>query len=176
MIDLWLCMNKTSTYLFLMIQVWNNMRLNKWHDWQYAYSGWMSRSLHAESTTSLWQTHMFADCHAECDSAHGHCSDSYHCAHIWWENSVWQTQVLLHSPRIFFLTITSKLGKPGGNIETNLNRIYSSEFLIWNDIWFTRRGEKEDKVDKKKAKPDSLHNDSEWMNIQGSESLTSPPV
>lgn len=28
---------------------------------------------------------------------------------------------------------------------------------------------------KKKAKPDSLDNDSEWMNIQGSESSTSPP-
>jgi len=37
-------------------------------------------------------------------------------------------------------------------------------------------GRRRTKWTKKKAKPDSLHNDSEWMNIQGSESLTSPPV
>lgn len=50
----------------------------------------------------------------------------------------------------FFLTITSKLGKPGGNIETNLDRIYSSEFLIWNDIWFIGRAEGKRSGQKKK--------------------------
>jgi len=71
-----------------------------------------------------------------------------------------------------FLTITSKLGKPGDNIEKNLDRIYSSEFLIWNDIWFTGRGKGKTSGQKSKTR----HNGSEWINIQASKNLTNPPL